>query len=83
MNAIMALNDIRTIRTRMDLVSRTTMKVAEFLNGHKHIEGVDYLGLENHPLHDLAKQYMFLVDSEFDELYGKKSTDTAILCHSG
>lgn len=72
MNAIMALNDIRTIRTRMDLVSRTTMKVAEFLNGHKHIEGVDYLGLENHPLHELAKEYMFLVDSEFDELYGKK-----------
>jgi O-acetylhomoserine/O-acetylserine sulfhydrylase-like pyridoxal-dependent enzyme len=72
MNAIMALNDIRTIRMRMDQVSRTTMKIAEFLSSHKHIEGVDYLGLKNHPLHDLASQYMFLVDSEFDEMYGKK-----------
>lgn len=72
MNAIMALNDIRTIRMRMDQVSRTTMKVAEFLSNHKHIEGVDYLGLKNHPLHELASRYMFLVDSEYDELYGKK-----------
>jgi len=72
MNAILALNDIRTIRMRMDVVSRSTMKIAEFLNKHKHIEGVDYLGLESHPLHQLAKQYMFLVDSEYDELYGKK-----------
>lgn len=72
MNAIMALNDIRTIRMRMDVVSRTTMKVAEFLNTHKHIEGVDYLGLGSHPLHELASRYMYLVDSEFDELYGRK-----------
>ena len=72
MNAVMALNDIRTIRMRMDVVSRSTMKIAEFLSQHKHIEGVDYLGLESHPLHHLAKKYMFLVDSEYDELYGKK-----------
>jgi O-acetylhomoserine/O-acetylserine sulfhydrylase-like pyridoxal-dependent enzyme len=72
MNAIMALNDIRTIRMRMDQVSRTTMKVAEFLSSHKHIEGVDYLGLESHPLHSLAKQYLYLVDSEYDELYGER-----------
>ena len=72
MNAVLALNDIRTIRMRMDVVSRTTMKIAEFLSTHKHIEGVDYLGLESHPLHQLAKQYMYLVDSEYDELYGKK-----------
>lgn len=72
MNAVLAINDMRTIRMRMDVVSRTTMKIAEFLSTHKHIEGVDYLGLESHPLHQLAKQYMFLVDSEYDELYGKK-----------
>jgi O-acetylhomoserine/O-acetylserine sulfhydrylase-like pyridoxal-dependent enzyme len=72
MNAILALNDIRTIRTRMDVMSRSTMKIARFLNSHKHIEHVDYLGLENHPLHKIAKEYMFLVDSEHDELYGEK-----------
>jgi O-acetylhomoserine/O-acetylserine sulfhydrylase-like pyridoxal-dependent enzyme len=72
MNAILALNDIRTIRTRMDLVSRSTMAVAEFLASHKAIEGVDYLGLDSHPLHDLASKYMYLVDSEYDSIYGKK-----------
>ena len=72
MNAVLALNDIRTIRSRIDLVSRSTMKIAKFLESHKHIEGVDYLGLESHPLHELAKKYMFLVDSELDDIYNEK-----------
>jgi O-acetylhomoserine/O-acetylserine sulfhydrylase-like pyridoxal-dependent enzyme len=72
MHAALALNDIRTIRTRMDVMSKSTMKIAEYLSKHKHIERVDYLGLENHPLHDIAKEYMYLVDSEYDEQYGKK-----------
>ena len=71
MNAILALNDIRTLRMRVDQCSRSTMKVAGFLAGHKHIEQVDYLGLEDHPLHDLASKYMWLVDAETDDLYGK------------
>lgn len=71
MNAILALNDIRTIRMRMDQTSRNTEKVAGYLATHKHIEQVDYLGLESHKLHELAKKYLVLVDSEFDELYGK------------
>jgi O-acetylhomoserine (thiol)-lyase len=54
----------------MDAMSRSTMKVAKFLEQHKHIEKVEYLGLENHPLYPLAKQYMFLVDAEHDALYG-------------
>jgi len=70
MNAILALNDIRTIRHRMDIASMSTMKVAHFLKEHKHIEGVDYLGLEEHSLHELAKKYLFLVDAEYDERYG-------------
>jgi O-acetylhomoserine/O-acetylserine sulfhydrylase-like pyridoxal-dependent enzyme len=71
-NAIMALNDVRTIRSKVDMFSRSTMKVAEYLSQHKHIEQVDYLGLENHPLHEVAKKYLVLVDSEYDEQYGKK-----------
>jgi O-acetylhomoserine/O-acetylserine sulfhydrylase-like pyridoxal-dependent enzyme len=70
MNAILALNDIRTIRHRMDIASRSTMKVANFLKVHKHIEGVDYLGLEDHQLHSLAKKHLLLVDAEYDEQYG-------------
>ena len=72
MNAILALSDIRTIRSKMDLFSRSTATVAGFLEKHTHVDCVDYLGLESHALHELASRYMFLVDSEFDELYGKK-----------
>ncbi len=72
MNAILALNDIRTIRSKMDMLSRTTATVARYLETHPQIDCVDYLGLESSSLHELASRYMFLVDSEFDELYGKK-----------
>lgn len=71
MSAILALNDIRTLRSRMDLVSRSTQKIASFLSTHPAVEQVDYLGLASHPLHQLASQYMFLVDAEQDDLYGK------------
>ncbi len=71
MNAILALNDIRTLRSRIDVQSRSTLKIAEYLAGHKHVEQVDYLGLESHPLHKLASKYLWLVDAEHDEQYGK------------
>lgn len=71
MNAILALNDIRTLRSRVDMQSRSTMTIAKFLAQHKHIEQVDYLGLESHPLHKLATEYLWLVDAEHDEQYGK------------
>ena len=70
LQAIMTLNDMRTLRSKMDLMSRSTMKVAEFLQTHPQIESVAYLGLPDHPLHDLASRYMWLVDAEHDEQYG-------------
>lgn len=71
MQAIMTLNDMRTLRSKMDLMSRNTMKVAEYLQGHPQVESTEYLGLPNHPLHELASKYMWLVDAESDEQYGK------------
>jgi len=71
MNAILSLNDIRTLRSKVDLFSRSTMQVAEFLAGHRMIQRVEYLGLPQHPLHPLAKRYLFLVDAEHDAQYGK------------
>ena len=71
MNAIMALNDIRTLRSRVDNQSRATMTIARYLEQHKYIEQVDYLGLESHPLHEVASKYLWLVDAEHDEQYGK------------
>ena len=72
LNAVLVLNDVRTLRSKVDMFSRSTQKIAKFLEGHKHIEKVEYLGLESHPLHELAKKYLFLVDSEHDEMYGEK-----------
>ncbi|MEW6366860.1 MAG: PLP-dependent transferase [Acidobacteriota bacterium] len=72
MQAILSLNDMRTLRSKMDLFSRNTMKVAMFLEKHPAVEKVEYLGLPNHPLHELASKYMWLVDSEHDEAYGGK-----------
>ena len=71
MQAVMALNDMRTLRSKVDQMSRNAMRVAEFLEGHPAVESVQYLGLPNHPMHELASRYMWLVDAEHDELYGK------------
>ncbi|MCP4376694.1 MAG: O-acetylhomoserine aminocarboxypropyltransferase/cysteine synthase [bacterium] len=71
MQAIMSLNDMRTVRSKVDMLSRNTMKVASFLQGHPKIESVQYLGLPDHPLHELASKYMWLVDAEYDDQYRK------------
>jgi O-acetylhomoserine/O-acetylserine sulfhydrylase-like pyridoxal-dependent enzyme len=71
LQAVMSLNDMRTLRSKMDLMSRSTMKVARFLEDHPQIESVQYLGLPNHRHHELASRYMWLVDAEVDEQYGK------------
>lgn len=65
-NALMTLNDLRALRPRMKRLSESAQKVADFLNSHPLIESVNYLGLEDNPLHQLARRYMTLVDSEHD-----------------
>jgi O-acetylhomoserine/O-acetylserine sulfhydrylase-like pyridoxal-dependent enzyme len=71
MQAVMTMNDMRTLRSKMDLMSRSTMTVSEFLSKHPSVESVQYLGLPNHPLHKLASKYLWLVDAESDKQYGK------------
>jgi O-acetylhomoserine/O-acetylserine sulfhydrylase-like pyridoxal-dependent enzyme len=63
-SAFFFLNDLRTLRLKIEHFSESTMAVARFLAGHPRVETVDYLGLESHPLHKLAARYMRLVDSE-------------------
>jgi len=70
MNAALSLNDLRTLRGKVDQFSRSTERVAHFLQGHPAVEGVEYLGLPDHPLHALASRYLFLVDAEHDAHYG-------------
>ncbi len=62
-NAMFCLNDLRTLRSKMDLVSQNCQTVAEYLAKHPRIYQVDYLGLPSYRLHPLAKRYMSLVDS--------------------
>jgi len=56
------LGEVRTLRLKMEQMSRNTTTVARFLADHPRVECVDYLGLESHPLHDLAGRYMRVVD---------------------
>jgi O-acetylhomoserine/O-acetylserine sulfhydrylase-like pyridoxal-dependent enzyme len=63
-NAIFALNDLRTLRSKMDVVSVNCQKVAEWLQKHPKVYQVDYLGLPSYHLHEVAKKYMKLVDSD-------------------
>jgi len=63
-NALFVLNDLRTLRSRMDLLSRNCQEVAEFLSRHPRVYQVDYLGLPPFPYHGLARKYMALVDVE-------------------
>jgi len=69
--ATMTMSDLRTLRARVDAWSQTAMTVARFLEGHAAVLAVNYLGLESYPLHELAKKYLWLVDAEHDEHYGK------------
>ena len=65
-NAVLVLNDLRTLRSRMDHLSRSTLQVAEFLAQHPAVEGVAYPGLPQDPGHAVASATMWLADGELD-----------------
>jgi O-acetylhomoserine/O-acetylserine sulfhydrylase-like pyridoxal-dependent enzyme len=71
MNAILSLNDMRTLRSKVDLFSRSTDAGRRLARQAPGVEQVDYLGLPGHPLHALASRYLFLVDAEHDAQYGE------------
>jgi len=71
LHAILTLNEIRTLRTRIDVLSQSAMKVAKYLEKHPAVAKVNYLGLESHALNKVAAKYLWLVDAEHDEQYGK------------
>ncbi len=63
MSSFLTLNDLRTLRLRVQKMSDTALKVARFLEAHPRIERVHYPGLESYPAHELAKKTMILADS--------------------
>ncbi len=65
-NALMTINDLRTLRHRMDFVSTSSMKVAQYLDSHDSVDRVAYPGLDSMPGHDVATRNMWLVDGADD-----------------
>jgi O-acetylhomoserine/O-acetylserine sulfhydrylase-like pyridoxal-dependent enzyme len=64
MSAILTLNDMRSLRMRIEQMSKSALKVAEFLEKHPKIDIVHYPGLTSYPAHEIAKRYMVLADSD-------------------
>ena len=62
--AASVLNDLRTLRGRVDQMSRGAWRVAKFLDAHPSIDRVWYPGLTSHPGHSVASRQMRLVDAE-------------------
>lgn len=66
-SALMTMNDLRTLRSRMDQTSRTALQVAQFLGQHPQVEQVNYPGLPDSPGHALAARQMWLVDGSDED----------------
>jgi O-acetylhomoserine/O-acetylserine sulfhydrylase-like pyridoxal-dependent enzyme len=65
-SAMMILNDLRTLRSKVDQMSNSSLQVAQFLSEHPGVEQVFYPGLPGTPEYDIAQKYMWLVDSELE-----------------
>jgi O-acetylhomoserine/O-acetylserine sulfhydrylase-like pyridoxal-dependent enzyme len=63
-SAFFLLNELRTLRLKVEFMSANTMEVARYLATHPKVERVDYLGLPDHPLHPCASRYLRMVDSD-------------------
>lgn len=63
-SAFYFLNEVRTLRIKVEWFSQNTLAVADFLARHPKVETVDYLGLKNHKQHGLASRYLRMVDTE-------------------
>lgn len=63
-SAFFLLNELRTLRLKVEFMSANTMEVAGYLATHAKVERVDYLGLPDHPLHPCASRYLRMVDSD-------------------
>jgi cystathionine beta-lyase/cystathionine gamma-synthase len=53
--AQMILNDLRTLRSKIDRMSRSSERVAARLSQHPAVETVNYPGLANFEGHGIAK----------------------------
>ena len=57
-NSWQLIQGIETLSVRVDRICKTSMELAEWLQTQPKVYDVNYLGLENHPYHTLAKKYL-------------------------
>lgn len=58
MNSFLIIQGLETLSLRMERVSNSALKIANFLKNHEAITWVNYPMLEDSPYHELAKKYM-------------------------
>jgi cystathionine gamma-synthase len=56
--AWLLIRGMRTLPLRVERMSETSQKIAEYLEAHEKVDNVLYPGLPSHPMHDLAKRQM-------------------------
>ncbi|WP_020675910.1 PLP-dependent transferase [Geopsychrobacter electrodiphilus] len=66
LSALFVLNDLHTLRSKMDLLSQNCLQVALFLDQHSEVTAVYYPGLPADSGHVVASRLMRLVDCESD-----------------
>ncbi len=57
-DSFLALRGVKTLDVRMERHCKSSLRIAEWLEGHPNVEQVLYPGLSSHPQHELAKKQM-------------------------
>ncbi len=57
-NAFQILQGIETLSLRMDRINSSALRIAQHLKAQEKVLWVNYAGLEDHPDHGLAQQYL-------------------------
>ncbi len=57
-NSWQLIQGIETLSVRVDRICQTALALAKWLQTHPKVYDVNYLGLENHKYHELAKKYL-------------------------
>jgi O-acetylhomoserine (thiol)-lyase len=58
LGAFLTMTGIETLPLRMERHCENALKVAQFLEQHRHVEWVNYAGLPSNPYYHLAKKYL-------------------------
>ena len=57
-NSWQLIQGVETLSVRVDRICKSTMELAQWLQTQPGVYDVNYLGLENHKYHELAKKYL-------------------------